>query len=387
MSGLKTSKSTSSLLMSKKKSLERKLSSIAWGKRRSSAKLETTPEADNVEQNKEQAVRDVVTIPRKEYEDMVIRVTCMEKLLQDQCEDDGGVMKSDIDSENLAEQLGNGLRIRWSTEMRQTPVLNSEQNTATAVQAAFERTVEQAEQLAPQLRKDVRLRWSSEHRVARSPSERKIGSIRRRSRELARSNSADAKTSLQRGRPNTRQTGLRSPRERSDPHRVARPNASDPKDEQWKPASAVLASPSLANRLRGSPRKRDSINCLRRNNLGMVHAKAKFFDSLNHSTDAESERSNQSMEQRLQSVQAELQRQPRTLKENRQPAIKAPLGAPATVSQLKTPRSVARPVSRPRATPLKALPDVNTPQRGVRRSPRILSRAMSLHTSASTRTP
>lgn len=350
--------------MSKKKLIERKLSTMTWGKRRSSMKAAAS--SDNLEKIEPQP-DEVVTIPRKEYEEMMTKVNCMEKLLHEQLASENIENEIKCDSEQLAEQLNKDLHIRWSSEVKKESA-----NSATAVQEAFERTVEHTEQLAPQLRKDVRLRWSSERRVARSPSERKIGSIRRRSRELARSNSAgDKNPSLQRGRPNTRQTGLRTPRELSDPRKK------DQNEEQWRPASTVLASPGLMTRLRGSPQKRDSIASLQRNNIGMVHAKAKFFDSLNHSTDGESDRSNQSMERRLRSVQLEMQRQ---AKEKRQPAIKAPLGIPN--GPLKTPRSVARPTPRSRATPLKALPDsMNTPMRGLRRSPRILHRTMSLHAS------
>lgn len=339
--------------MSKKKLIERKLSTMTWGKRRSSMKAAES--ADNLDKIESQT-DEVVTIPRKEYEEMMTKVTCMEKLIHEKLTDNDDAIV--CDSEQLADQLNKDLHIRWS---------NQDKTNATAVQEAFDRTIESTEQLGPQLRK---LRWSSERRIARSPSERKIGSIRRRSRELARSNSAGANPSLQRGRPNTRQTGLRTPRELSDPRKKEQEN------EQWQPASAVLASPRLMNRLRGSPQKRDSINTLRKNNIGMVHAKAKFFDSLNHSTDGESDRSNQSMERRLRSVQLEMLKE-RQAKEKRLPAIKAPLGIPN--GPLKTPRSVARPTPRSRATPLKALPDsIGTPMRGLRRSPRILSRTMSL---------
>lgn len=119
--------------------------------------------------------------------------------------------------------------------------------------------------------------------------------------------------------------------------------------------------------------------------MGMVHAKAKFFDSLNLSTEGEADKSSCSMERRLREVQAEMKLS-RPLKENRQPQIKAVLGAPSTM--LKTPRSVARSVNRNRATPLKALPDnLQTPLRGLRRSPRILSRTLSMHAPPTSRTP
>ncbi|XP_059611956.1 uncharacterized protein LOC132258599 [Phlebotomus argentipes] len=105
------------------------------------------------------------------------------------------------------------------------------------VQDVYEQTLEEAEsisqpgteELARRLSRDLKIRRSGDRRIFRSPSARKIGTIRRRSREssakLIRTKSwhvgASAeskvdfsfypKTSLKRGRPNTLQTGLRQP--------------------------------------------------------------------------------------------------------------------------------------------------------------------------------
>ena len=73
---------------------------------------------------------------------------------------------------------------------------------ALQVQDQYEKTLEESdklllerstsEQLARQLSRGLRIRKSAEHRVNRSPSARKIGAIRRRSRESPRANLTDS---------------------------------------------------------------------------------------------------------------------------------------------------------------------------------------------------
>ena len=73
---------------------------------------------------------------------------------------------------------------------------------ATDVQDKYEKTMEEcdklllersaSEQLARQMSRGLRIRKSAEHRVIRSPSARKIGAIRRRSRESPRANLSDS---------------------------------------------------------------------------------------------------------------------------------------------------------------------------------------------------
>lgn len=70
------------------------------------------------------------------------------------------------------------------------------------VQDQYEKTLEESdkllqersasEELARQLSRGLRIRKSAEQRVIRSPSARKIGAIRRRSRESPRANSSDS---------------------------------------------------------------------------------------------------------------------------------------------------------------------------------------------------
>lgn len=76
---------------------------------------------------------------------------------------------------------------------------------ALEVQDQYEKTLEESdklllersasEELARQLSRGLRIRKSAEQRVIRSPSARKIGAIRRRSRESPRANSSDSNTS------------------------------------------------------------------------------------------------------------------------------------------------------------------------------------------------
>lgn len=124
------------------------------------------------------------------------------------------------------------------------------------------------DQLAKRLSRELKIRRSSEHKIMRSPSARKIGTIRRRSRENVRlsrnqswhvSSSATGttkpippvvsdlsfypKTNLKRGRPNTIQTGLKhmelSPVRRSEDEaehsKVVGQNFTDEEkqDEKW----------------------------------------------------------------------------------------------------------------------------------------------------------
>lgn len=73
---------------------------------------------------------------------------------------------------------------------------------ALQVQDQYEKTLEESEklllerstseQLARQLSRGLRIRKSAEQRVIRSPSARKIGAIRRRSRESPRGNLTDS---------------------------------------------------------------------------------------------------------------------------------------------------------------------------------------------------
>ncbi|GJQ76282.1 hypothetical protein Trydic_g2012 [Trypoxylus dichotomus] len=105
-----------------------------------------------------------VKISKAEYEEIKYRVTEIERRISLELEN------PDV---NLVKQL----------------------NTIEHVQDAYEQTLEQAEPLSPttdqlarRFSKELKIRRSAEQKVIRSPSARKIGTIRRRSRELEKQN-------------------------------------------------------------------------------------------------------------------------------------------------------------------------------------------------------
>ena len=106
-----------------------------------------------------------VTIPKSEYEEIKNRVSAIES--------------------------------RLSQELKCVNNENNEQNddlllhSVKKVQTAYEKTLEEAsiettvstDYLAKKLGKELKIRRSDEHKIIRSPSARKIGSLRRRSQE------------------------------------------------------------------------------------------------------------------------------------------------------------------------------------------------------------
>lgn len=172
-----------------------------------------------------------VRIPKTEYEDIKERVFAIENRLSQEF-----------------------TKVRDSLLIENSPELSKDRSFSGAdrVLTEFQRTVEQTEifesspttdRLAKRLSRELKIRRRSveNERVCRSPSARKIGSIRRRSREAVRlsrnntwhiTNSNEAKTpkeekpevffypkaNLKRGRPNTFQSGLPKTPKRSDEH-------------------------------------------------------------------------------------------------------------------------------------------------------------------------
>lgn len=171
--------------------------------------LERTSSLDNLDLTT--SSDDFVRISRSEYEDIKNRVSQIESRISSEFENIVGVSMSDLEL-----------------------TLEEPRRSLKTVQTAYERTVESAEklnsptsdELAKKLNRELRIR-SSEKKVIRSPSARKIGTIRRRSRENApvikRNLSLNIPerinnqvqfypvTSLRRGKPNTVQNGLPSP--------------------------------------------------------------------------------------------------------------------------------------------------------------------------------
>ncbi|XP_055586231.1 uncharacterized protein LOC129738931 [Uranotaenia lowii] len=139
------------------------------------------------------------------------------------------------------------------------------------------------DQLAKRLSRELKIRRSSEHKVMRSPSARKIGTIRRRSRENVRlsrnqswhvattsatstkpwlpivsDHSFYPKTNLKRGRPNTVQSGLKQPDlSPSKPKEDESVTTFDQNitDEQKKQDEKWTCAQSFFDELMGSPSK------------------------------------------------------------------------------------------------------------------------------------
>lgn len=156
---------------------------------------------------------DYVRISRTEYEEIKNRMSIIESRISSEFENIVGVSMSDLEM---------------------TPDVSSRRSLRT-VQSAYEKTLESAEklnsptsdELARRFSRELKIRGSSERKVIRSPSARKIGSLRRRSKEnvpqVKRNLSLNISdkwntthqfyptNSLRRGKPNTVSNGLPEP--------------------------------------------------------------------------------------------------------------------------------------------------------------------------------
>ncbi|XP_034238141.1 uncharacterized protein LOC117643387 [Thrips palmi] len=180
---------------------------------------------------------DFVQVPKSEYEDLKTRMSAIESCITQE------------------------FNSMTTPENKSSPEKMNAANTLLAVQTVYEKTLEGADiakdvstdQLAKRLSRELKIRRSVENRVIRSPSARKIGTIRRRSRErqsprreLRRNKSwhmmqrpanvtalcaavsspetpAAQNNRLRRGRPNTVFSGLPQP----TPNRVTKDIRSD----------------------------------------------------------------------------------------------------------------------------------------------------------------
>lgn len=235
---------------------------------------------------------DYVRVPKREYEAIKSRVVAIEKrisrefdLVQTQRHTDtsrgGGGHHQMNESESLTLNL---------------PPPSSDHRTIEYVQNEYQRALEETEELnrstggteelARRLGRDLKIRRSAEHKIMRSPSARKIGSLRRRSRvsesattaKLNRTKSLNIASEresdnddlgsfyprgnsvqLRRGRPNTIQTGLkvhrsppggrRSVEEKSKVMAMSSLNEFYPAvEEQWTDAKDFFASEKKWNR-------------------------------------------------------------------------------------------------------------------------------------------
>lgn len=171
---------------------------------------------------------------QSEYEEIKDRVTAIEtRISKEFTKIQSSLLNNSLDSVDIADHLNGPQKVqkKFARTLEETEMMNSTPST---------------EQLAKHLSRGLKIRRSAEHKVIRSPSARKIGSIRRRSQENVRltrnrswhldkapqsiviknqmtdlncaqihtsplpsSHSHSQKANLRRGRPNTVQTGLR----------------------------------------------------------------------------------------------------------------------------------------------------------------------------------
>nr|XP_018899586.1 PREDICTED: uncharacterized protein LOC109032092 [Bemisia tabaci] len=261
---------------------------------------------------------DVVCVPKKEYDEIKTRLSEIESRINTEF-NSIGVPLSDSD--------GSQEDLRAPSEVDK-------------VQSQYQKTLLEAGRLsdcstdtiAQHLSRELKIRHSSGSRVMRSPSLRKIGSIRRRSQErvpktqLSRQASLNlhkTKTaqlyrsrSLQRGKPNSVSSGLQQisvngmklgrsfsdnnrkrPTIKKTPQPIMLKNASvvksnpsintKPNDvkagprEEWKSAESFLANEGIENKSHWlHSDKRESIKQIRAKNAGMVMEKAKMFSHI-----------------------------------------------------------------------------------------------------------
>lgn len=118
------------------------------------------PNADTISSSSDHCEEDYVRIPKSEYEDIKNRVSAIES--------------------RISQEFGS----IYNEENITTHSVNK-------VQTAYEKTLEEAsieniltsDYLAKKLSKELKIRRSGEHKIIRSPSARKIGTLRRRSQE------------------------------------------------------------------------------------------------------------------------------------------------------------------------------------------------------------
>lgn len=128
-------------------------------------KSNSAPDINKVDKKLVATEPDYVRISKIEYEDIKNRVSAIERRIS-------------IELENIDNQEPQG----------------TVENTIEQVQTAYKKTLEEAglspttDQLVRRFSRELKIRRSSEHKVIRSPSARKIGGMRRRSRELERQN-------------------------------------------------------------------------------------------------------------------------------------------------------------------------------------------------------
>lgn len=141
----------------------KRLSSTRKSTHSYSLRKSSSPKGSSLSFETMDADSDYVKIPKSEYEEIKSRVSAIESCISQEFK-------------SIASDSSDGLTVV-------NPINN--------VQSEYEKTLEGAsiestastDQLAKRLSKELKIRRSMEHKVIRSPSARKIGSLRRRSQE------------------------------------------------------------------------------------------------------------------------------------------------------------------------------------------------------------
>lgn len=227
---------------------------------------------------------DYIRVSKVEYEDIKNRVSAMEKRISIELDTVQSQIKTDNENNT-----------------------NIEVNVLNDVQTVYQQTLESnqlsptTDQLAKRLSRELKIRRSAEQKIIRSPSARKIGSMRKKSLErsgvkVTRHQSwhlgvrdSSQRASLKRGKPNTVLTGL-PVQEAKEMLKDVTCNVSGSSTDTWTSADGFFDTLSLTRSendiINDKSTNRASIAKLRCQNAGMVLAKAKLFDQLKDSSDS-----------------------------------------------------------------------------------------------------
>ncbi|XP_030756674.1 uncharacterized protein LOC115882610 isoform X2 [Sitophilus oryzae] len=277
---------------------------------------------------------DYIRVPKVEYEDFKNRITEIER--------------------RISLELENAHTMDTRTVETQKQLMDN--NNIENVQTAYKKTLESAsispitDQLARRLSRDLRIRRSADNKIIRSPSARKIGSIRRRSTEREKKgaqvvrnqswhvgtvsliprieitrkkqDATDLTPTLQKSpamskrslglkpRSPTTFTGNAKNLPQSSPQISTNVSGSTSFDttatssDHWISAEGFFTSPSSPQDV--SANGRASVAKLRSQNMGMVRAKARLFDNLKDCDSSIS--SNQSSQSQPSSIKRSINR-------------------------------------------------------------------------------
>lgn len=229
---------------------------------------------------------DYVKISRSEYEDIKNRVSAIER--------------------RISVELENAEAEEHSEKSPDHSVKN--------VQYVYEQTLVEAEPLSPttdhlarRLSKELKIRRSCDQKVCRSPSARKIGTIRRRSRELEKQNIKLARTQTWHIQPEEKITKVSYTLSSPSINVISSEKRNVPSDRKTSRAASFHATNLTLNGTVSSngswmtadeffshsgvsenslENSRSSLAKLRSQNAGMVMAKAKLFDGLTDTKEA-----------------------------------------------------------------------------------------------------